>query len=425
MNKEKWLWLLLFVSVICNGYFLLGPINVFGSREVYSDAQFSSMERRELNGRSIRDSEGLGDVSPQNTIENQLSSIRNWVEKNEGNHVGVYKLFRKAGFSIGMSKAIVYSMISNAYDDRLAKMVEVDEQYWKAGQRPYSGEEYQRLRDEKIRELEIISFSLGDQYTELEKANLRRQYGEVLFKIVNKVDSIERDYVNTLSRLLSQSKGGREERVLILRGVEVEKERELKSLLSPVEFREWELRASPAAKDVINNFREHDLTEDQYVSILDATRKFNSKFRYYSDDPEFQNGVSLGVAVRDTEIIQTLGVDAGIAYLRKNAAAYLDFENATRSFETGNRLKAWNAGNEILMRSAEFEIESEADVDLKMELITSSFRKDMFQLVGSEYADVVFNSNHVKKALRAAKKVLEEKWKRESSLLTDKFGIPN
>ncbi|HWA24040.1 MAG TPA: hypothetical protein VG734_00085 [Lacunisphaera sp.] len=194
---------------------------------------------------------------------------------------------RAAGLPADLIRDLVYQRIAARYNDRRRAMVPEDpDQYWRSfsqtGLQAASPETRAKLR-ELYKEMEAeVRAVLGGGPDSLGYAERRMRDqvgGAIPTDKLSQLDAIQRDYSEMAANVLAKGRGlvlkaDREQ----LRLLERERRKDLETVLTPEEIREYDLRASPTANSLRNRLANFEPTEEEFRAIAGLQLAIDQQF---------------------------------------------------------------------------------------------------------------------------------------------------
>lgn len=261
-------------------------------------------------------SDSKSEMRQEPSVDPTLAFLHKRANTDNPDYREIYDFLRQAGWSMQVAKSIISAMIVERYDARIANELQMKEKWWRPEEHVYS-EKGNALREEQRTQFEKYMFAVQGESTETQKAEMRRRYGDRLYSKANELDTISRDYSSVHSTLAEQlsaiGTSTSSQRVGLVRDTERAKEKDIRAILTPEEYRDWELRLSDSAGNVQRDFRNYDLSEQQYEAVFDVIKEWDMKFLYMkadapSDAPSREEVVA-GKEKRNKALAEILGPD--------------------------------------------------------------------------------------------------------------------
>lgn len=163
-----------------------------------------------------------------------------------------------------------------------------------------------------------------------------RQFGSLAPEKITALQRIQTDY-GELQRAVGERARGFHlpEDTAEINFLRREQEADIAALLSPDEYRAYQLRASPTAHQLRNEFSRIELTETQYQNLFDLRRPFDERFSPYSGrlTPEQQKErAEAEVALREG-YRQVLDAESFAEYERSRDGHYQQLSLLTDRFD--------------------------------------------------------------------------------------------
>ncbi|MDF3056160.1 MAG: hypothetical protein K0R17_375 [Rariglobus sp.] len=143
---------------------------------------------------------------------------------------------------------------------------------------------------------------------------------------------INEDYNTMISQIQRETRGislaSDEEKIRYLRA---EKEAELKTLLSPEELREYEIRSSSTANNLRSDLAAFGPTEQEFRSLFALRKQFDDQFPSQPADPgpDYWTKRQEAQKALDAQIAQQLGADRARDYARAKDHEYRNLATLT------------------------------------------------------------------------------------------------
>ena len=198
-------------------------------------------------------------------------------------------LLRAAGLSDDMVRNIVQMTLWKKYEARFKALnphqnPDPDKPWWKddrSMQNGWNGGMTKAQRDENRR----LQREIRDEGIRLfgSDANknpwLEQRFAFLAPEKRQALMDIQQDYQELMSEIQQETQGFRlPSDAEKLRFLQAEQKRDIESLLSPQELRDYELRQSPTANQLRWKMTQYDATEQEYVSIFPLQKAFDEKY---------------------------------------------------------------------------------------------------------------------------------------------------
>jgi hypothetical protein len=163
-----------------------------------------------------------------------------------------------------------------------------------------------------------------------------RQFGSLAPEKITALQRIQTDY-GELQRAVGERARGLHlpEDTAEINFLRREQEADIAALLSPDEYRAYQLRASPTAHQLRNEFSRIELTEAQYQNLFDLRRPFDERFSPYSGrlTPEQQKERADAEAALREGYRQVLDAESFAEYERSRDGHYQQLSLLTDRFD--------------------------------------------------------------------------------------------
>jgi hypothetical protein len=184
---------------------------------------------------------------------------------------------RAAGYPPEIVRAVMQQLLKTRF---AAREPNAGQPYWKhSNQTPDAVAAQNAVNNERRELLEAL---LGDDARPsamLDAETRLRRYGPISEEKIDLLAKIERDYNEMSAEAWAKRRGNivvsNDTLMQTQQLMEQEKFADMAAVLTPEELREYELRNSQAARTLINNLRNVDITETEYARLYQAQKAFN------------------------------------------------------------------------------------------------------------------------------------------------------
>lgn len=326
-----------------------------------------------------------------------------------GDHAALRDQLRALGLSETMVRNIVQAMIWQPYRERelqinAAKLVD-DQPYWRGlrrtGRRAYTREEREELRhlasDIRQKVEEVLGTSAIDgispqarRYSFLSAdaaariADIDRDYGEMLQEISQEAERFRVPSDAEKQRFLSQ-----------------ERLKDIEAALTPDEYREFELRHSPAAQALRNRLTQIEVTEAEYRALFEIQKTLfdNAPVSSPANAPtDERRALQEKILALHDDIRTTLGDERYAQFMRASNSEYRQLQAAADRFalptETINRVYGYR--HDIASASQRIATDETLSLDQKKDALSSlavETRQKISADLGDEIAEAYLARN--------------------------------
>ncbi len=197
-------------------------------------------------------------------------------EKIEDLHRVVADL-RGAGYPADVVRAVVLQLLKTRFASREPN---AGQPYWKHNnQTPEAVAAQTAVSNERRELLETLLGADARPSAMLDAETRLRRYGPISEDKIDQLAKIERDYSEMSAEAWAKRRGNivvsNDTMMQTQQLMEQEKLADMAAVLTPEELAQYELRNSQAARTLINNLRNVDITEAEYARLYQAQKAFN------------------------------------------------------------------------------------------------------------------------------------------------------
>jgi len=194
----------------------------------------------------------------------------------DDNHALVQQLL-KEGFPPDIISLIAQARLNKKFAERRAALADPPRDYWRLYGSRFHPKLDPSLRPETQKDALNKEFyaELAELTRDIPKErdpDITRIFGDVSDEKIEQIRAINKDYNETNRKLRAEKTGATSpsDQAQLDFLIEKEKRAELAKILTPAELRDYELRSSPLAKNVQDQIKHLNATEDEYIALYDA-----------------------------------------------------------------------------------------------------------------------------------------------------------
>lgn len=400
--------IVLLVSLSANGFYFVRTLNtsnvikanLFGRDSV--DGNLSSVQSPELFDSAIdkRISEGLMEI------------IRFGIDSQEIDVLSLREAIESLGIQPFLSRAIINAILIERYSPLLANalVADSDEEYWTRRNSYNGGDSYSEVSRTMLKILDEIDEVYIDDKSEFDIKSITLKYGAIPIEKALEMEESTWDYIKAhqgllvdlnLNENLSQEEIGKQATDLN-KHLEESIEIHARKILSDDEFREWQLRHSVSAQEVMREVESVDLDFDTYQKLVDLRVSFDSLYRYASDDVVLQRNERIAWLSYLGESASVMGEDYGREFLKRNSPLYSSISGVLGDTVGLESVRVFVAITEAMESVAAIE-KSGAQTDYKSHVVA-----DLSSILGDR-ADVVVSDQKIAQELQTISSILNTK----------------
>ncbi len=238
---------------------------------------------------------------------------------------------RAAGYPPEVVRAVMQQLLKTRF---AAREPNAGQPYWKHNNQTPDAVAAQNAVNNERREL--LEALLGDDARPsamLDEETRLRRYGPISAEKIDLLAKIERDYNEMSAEAWAKRRGNivvsNDTLMQTQQLMEQEKLADMAAVLTPEELREYEMRNSQAARTLINNLRNVDITETEYARLYLAQKAFNdaNPRRTISDATSFSQRQTAQMALNE-EARAVLGDERFYPYLEGSDYQYASVAKA-------------------------------------------------------------------------------------------------
>lgn len=183
---------------------------------------------------------------------------------------------RGAGYPPDVVRAVVQQLLKTRFASREPN---AGQPYWKHNnQTPEAVAAQTAVNNERRVLLEALLGADGRPSAMLDAETRLRRYGDMSEEKIDLLAKIERDYSEMSAEAWAKRRGNivvsNDTMMQTQQLMEQEKLADMAAVLTPDELIQYEMRNSPAARNLINNLRNVDITEAEYARLYQAQKAF-------------------------------------------------------------------------------------------------------------------------------------------------------
>jgi len=182
---------------------------------------------------------------------------------------------RTAGYPPSVLRAIVNQLLTERF---AARSPNAGQPFWKRGQpTPESLAQQTALNNERQALFESLLGPDARPSALLDADARERRYGDMPADKIDAIAKIERDYQEISAESAAKRKGAANDYASLMQAqllMEKEKLADLAGVLTPEELTQYEMRNSAAARTLVNNLRNVEVTAAEYAQLYQAQKDF-------------------------------------------------------------------------------------------------------------------------------------------------------
>lgn len=329
---NKLVLVLLFLSLASNVFLAINGSKATKAFQYYDLAEEKDAVLRQMSSESDNLQSNFG-----RSKEKVLSTIESYIEGDSVDVEELIRLLESVGLPVGLVRSIARAAIHEKYSSELSAAIELDSadgKFWTRRNSFLGGSAYFEITDKISNELDAIDELFRTRPSDFETTLLRTQYGGLSIEKIFEVQRLQRDHLASRKKVLLQIDSEKRlteeeiqrERMNVYRSVEESMASSIRDLLSDSEFRDWELRHSPSAHEVMSTIEGEEVDLETYKVLVDLRSDFDAEHRYYSDDPVTRQKGKLAWIKYLGESATLLQGDLGVGFLEDNSALYAEIK---------------------------------------------------------------------------------------------------
>ena len=294
-----------------------------------------------------------------------------WSGLASGDSAALVARLRAAGFPPSLVRAIVAAQVNESFAARRKALQppKGDSTFWKAD-RPADAKTLAALRELGREQTKVMKDLLGKSDQEddpMYAAYLRRQYGDLPGDKVDQLKKVTQDYGELRNEIYSAAGLGAGGGAITLTPddraklalLEKAQRDDIRGLLSPKEFDDYELRSSNTADQMRYQLSAFNPTEEEFRTIFAMQRTFDDQYRtmqMVGDAPPSQEAMRQRMEAQKQltdQIKASLGPERGAEYERAIDGNFQQISRVVERLELpkDSAVQVWNLQKDIQQRA--------------------------------------------------------------------------
>lgn len=302
---------------------------------------------------------------------------------------------RSAGYPPEVVRAVVTQLLKERF---AAREPNAGQPYWKHNnQTPEAVAKQAAVNQERRALFEALLGPDARPSALLDAETRLRRYGPMSAEKVDLLAKIETDYSEMSAEAWAKRRGNiassSEAMMQTQQLMEQERQADMAAVLTPEELAEYERRNSPAARTLINNLRNLDITEAEYTRLYEAQKAFNAANprRATPDQAAFAQRQTSQLALNE-EVRAVLGEARFYSYLEGADYNYANAAKALTPFPSvtpAATYQAYRLQNELQAFVTQATREGRMNAEKTAELRTTveTYNTRLEALLGAEAAE--------------------------------------